>query len=108
MAKVSGPLYSIAARGKIGNAMVFGAWKGIAWVRRQFIPQNPKSTEQVAHRLIFSQAIDGWHGTTADQKTAWQTGIERKGYTMSGFNYYVSEYIKDMVAGDTPSDDCPL
>jgi hypothetical protein len=108
MAKVRGPLYSIDARGVIADAMVFAGWKGIKWVRGQFIPQNPKTTDQVAQRTIFTQAIDGWHGTTAQQKIDWQTAIERKGYTMSGFNFYVSEYIKSMLLGETPSNDPPL
>ena len=108
MAKVRGPLYSISASGQIAQAMVFAHWKGIPWVREQFIPQNPKTAGQVAQRLIFTQGVTRWHGLTDDQKTLWQTGIERKGYTMSGFNYFMSEYIKSMVAGTTPVDDSPL
>jgi len=108
MAKVRGPLYSIAASGQIADAMVFANWKGIPWVREQFTPQNPKTAEQVSQRLIFTQAINGWHDRTTEQKTGWQTGIERKGYTMSGFNYYVSEYIKSMRAGETPAETSPL
>lgn len=108
MAKVRGPLYSLSASGQIGQAMVFAQWKGIPWVREQFIPQNPKTAGQVAQRLIFTQGVDRWHYVSASQKTGWQTGIERKGYTMSGFNYFMSEYIKSMVAGETPSDDSPL
>jgi len=107
MAKVRGPLYSIDARGQIAQAMVFGGWKGIKWVREQFIPQNPNTVLQQAIRLIFIQSIEGWHTTTAQQKIDWQTAIENKGYTMSGFNFYVSEYIKDMRAGETPSNDPP-
>lgn len=108
MAKVRGPLYSIAASGQIAQAMVFASWKGIPWVREQFIPQNPRTAGQVSQRLIFSQAIARWHDLSDNQKTGWQTGIERKGYTMSGFNYFVSEYIKSMLLGNTPSDSSPL
>lgn len=108
MAKVRGPLYSISASGVIADAMVYAQWKGIAWVREQFIPQNPKTALQVAQRLIFTQGVDRWHYISASQKAGWQTGIERKGYTMSGFNYFMSEYIKSMLLGETPSDDSPL
>lgn len=103
MAKVRGPLYSIDARGVIADAMVFGGWKGIKWVRQQFIPQNPKTVDQVAQRLIFSQAITSWHDLTDEEKADWQTAIEAKGYTMSGFNFFVSEYINSMRNGETPS-----
>ena len=107
MAKVRGPLYSIDARGVIADAMVFGGWKGINWVREQFIPQNPKSEDQVAVRLIFTQAVSKWHDFTDEGKADWQTAIEKKGYTMSGFNFFVSEYCKSMRDGETPSDTPP-
>lgn len=108
MAKVRGPLYSISASGQIAQAMVFAHWKGIAWVREQFIPQNPKTAGQVAQRLIFSQGVMKWHDLSDNQMTGWQTGIERKGYTMSGFNYFMSEYIKSMLLGQTPAVSSPL
>jgi hypothetical protein len=108
MAKVRGPLFSIDARGVIADSMVFGGWKGIKWVREQFIPQNPKTDDQKAVRLIFTQSVMKWHDLTDPQKTAWQTAIERKGYTMSGFNYFVSEYCSAMRDGETPSVTPPL
>jgi len=107
MAKVRGPLYSIDARGVIADAMVFGGWKGINWVREQFIPQNPKSEDQIVIRTIFTQAVEKWHDISASGKTDWQTAIEAKGYTMSGFNFFVSEYINSMRAGETPSETPP-
>lgn len=108
MAKVRGPLYSISASGQIAQAMVFASWKGIPWVRQQFIPQNPNTALQQAIRTIFTQGVARWQDLTPTQKTGWQTGIERKGYVMSGFNYFMSEYIKAMRAGQTPPDDSPL
>jgi len=107
MAKLRGPLYSIGARGVIADAMVFASWKGIPWVREQFIPQNPKTSEQTWVRTIFTGAVARWHDLSSSTKTDWQTAIERKGYTMSGFNFFVSEYCKSMVAGETPSDTPP-
>lgn len=46
MAKVSGPLFSIEARGKIGNAVVHFPWKGRYCVRRWLIPSNPRDIDQ--------------------------------------------------------------
>jgi len=108
MAKVRGPLYSIDARGAIADAMVFGGWKGIPWVREQFYPQQPRTADQVAQRTIFTQSVSKWHDLTADQQVDWQRAIDRKGYRMSGFNFFVSEYIKSMLAGETPSITPPL
>jgi hypothetical protein len=46
MAKVSGPLLSIEARGKIAEALVFFPWKGRHIVRQWLKPANPKRTLQ--------------------------------------------------------------
>jgi hypothetical protein len=46
MAKVEGPLFSLEARGKVGNAIVFTPWKGRHVVRQWLKPTNPKSTTQ--------------------------------------------------------------
>ena len=107
MAKVKGPLFSIDARGQIAKAMVFGGWKGIPWVREWFLPQNPNSSEQQWIRGIFINAVDRWHYISAAQKVTWETAVGNKGVTMSGFNFFVSEYINDMKVGETPSDDPP-
>lgn len=108
MAKVKGPLFSIDARGQIANAMVFGGWKGIPWVREQFIPQNPNTSEQQWVRQMFSDGVDAWHYTlTAQQIIDWQTAVDRKGVVMSGFNFFMSEYINSMKVGETPSNDPP-
>lgn len=46
MAKVDGPLFSLEARGKIGDAIVFFPWKGIHSVRRWLKPTNPNDIDQ--------------------------------------------------------------
>lgn len=46
MAKVDGPLFSLEARGKIGDAIVFFPWKGRHVVRQWLKPTNPQSALQ--------------------------------------------------------------
>lgn len=46
MAKVDGPLFSLEARGQIGNGVVFFPWKGRHVVRRWLKPTNPQATLQ--------------------------------------------------------------
>jgi hypothetical protein len=53
MAKVTGPLFSFSASGKIANAMVFFGWKGINVVREWLIPVNKKSAAQGKRRLLL-------------------------------------------------------
>ncbi len=46
MALVEGPLFSLEARGKIGNVMVHFPWKGRAVVRKWLKPTNPRDIDQ--------------------------------------------------------------
>jgi len=52
MAKVTGPLMSMDARGKIGDAIVFSIWKGTNCVRQWLKPANPQSTAQGDQRIV--------------------------------------------------------
>lgn len=52
-AKVTGPLYSVGASGKVADAMVFFNWKGVNVVRQWLKPSNPKSADQGDVRLIL-------------------------------------------------------
>ena len=51
MAKVNGPLFSLDARNKVGDAIVYSIWKGRNYVRSRIVPHNPKSDDQAAARL---------------------------------------------------------
>jgi hypothetical protein len=53
MAKVTGPLFSMTASGKLGNCMVHFPWKGLAVVREWLKPANPKTADQGDIRLIL-------------------------------------------------------
>jgi len=53
MAKVSGPLFSLDARGKLGSALVYIGWKGLKTVRQWLKPANPQSADQGDVRLVL-------------------------------------------------------
>ncbi len=108
MAKLTGPLFSMDARGQIGKALVYGGWKGIAWVREWFKPENPQTALQVKVRAIFTLGVLRWQNIGSPAQVLWETGAERKGKIQSGFNYFMSEYVKAMWAGTTPPDASPL
>lgn len=50
MAKVTMPLMSASASGKIADAIVFFGWKGLSIVRQWLKPANPQSTDQMTAR----------------------------------------------------------
>ncbi len=53
MAKVTGPLMSMSASGKLGEAIVFFTWKGLNVVRQWVSPSNPQTTSQGDRRIII-------------------------------------------------------
>lgn len=53
MAKVTGPLFSMSAAGQVGKAIVFAAWKGVAYVRQYVIPGNPEDPDQGDARIMM-------------------------------------------------------
>lgn len=53
MAKLTGPLFSLDARGKLGSCLVFIGWKGIKTVRQWLKPANPQSAGQGDVRLVL-------------------------------------------------------
>lgn len=56
MAKVTGPLMSLSASGKLASTIVFSIWKGTAYVRQLVIPTNPQSSGQQAARAALGAA----------------------------------------------------
>lgn len=53
MAKLTAPLMSLGARGTIGKAITFSAWKGVDYARQRVIPANPKTAAQSETRNTF-------------------------------------------------------
>jgi hypothetical protein len=53
MAKVTGPLMSISASGKLADSIVFFPWKGINCVRQWLKPANPQSWQQGDRRQFM-------------------------------------------------------
>jgi len=89
MAKVTGPLYSMSASGKIADAMVHFKWKGLAVVRQWLKPANPMSGDQGDVRLILG-------GLGRASKAAKDTSLFREdAKTFAGTdNTWVSKFVQ--------------
>lgn len=100
MAKVKGPLFSLSAGGQVAKTLVYGAWKGVDWVRQYVIPANPQSELQQAQRTIFKAAVTLWHtaGLEAVDVVAFNLYAATLGIAMSGFNAFVRLYTNTKVA----------
>lgn len=71
MAKVTGPLGSIAAAGKLGNAIQFQNWKGRCYVAKRRRPRQPRTESQRAARIMMTFLAQQWHNLTAGQQDTW-------------------------------------
>lgn len=95
MAKLTGPLFSLAASGKLAKSLVYMKWKGIDDVRKYVIPANPRSDDQMTQRGYFEDAVDEWHGAgyTAVDNTAWNLFATTMAKVMSGFNSMIKLFV---------------
>ena len=53
MAKVTGPLFSVSATGKVADSIVFFGWKGVNVVRQWLKPANPMTWNQGNKRVYM-------------------------------------------------------
>lgn len=103
MAKVSGPLFSLEARGKIADALVFFPWKGLHVVRQWLVPSNPEFPDQGDIRLItgaLGRSTSVVHKTSdfaAEIRTYMDTGLT---WPSAIVKYMIDQVINDGTAWD--------
>lgn len=102
MAKVTAPLLSFDARGKIADAMVFSNWRGVPVVRRHVIPGNPRSTAQTLTRDIFANLELRWKQGGALLRSPWDRFAV--GQKFVGRNAYLGKNI-GVLRGDVDLED---
>jgi len=71
VAKTVAPLLSFDAGGQIAKTQVYAKWKGRPYVRRYVVPANPKSTEQMLTRNVFSFLNNLWKYYPGAATAAW-------------------------------------
>lgn len=107
MAKVDGPLMSLEARGKIGNAIVFFPWKGRHAVRRWLKPTNPEKTlmgyvraalKAIGKEIKEIQSISG--SDTVDSKL-YLANEAAKGLTDIWNAFHAQGILKQFSVSDT-------
>jgi len=103
-AKVTGPLFSMGARGTIGDAVTYSIWKGIEYARQWFIPSNPQSVTQVNVRTALTLLVALWQALPQEAKDVWD--VFAQGTRKSGFNQFVgrgmNEYVVQLTTAVTP------
>lgn len=98
MAKLSGPLLSMGARGQIGKALVVSKWKGIPYARQHVIPANPRTTAQVAVRARFAFLREVFKRAPTELIDAFNAYAT--GRPLTGMNKFVGENAR-VLNGET-------
>ena len=92
MAKVTGPLLSVDARGKVADTIVFSYWRGQHYVRRWLKPNNPNTAAQQSQRASMAYAMDLWHNPLlASDRAGWAD--YQSGQPISGVNQFIREVV---------------
>lgn len=104
MAKVTGPLFSISASGKIADSMVHFPWKGRAIVRKWLKPSNPQTANQGNRRVMLGGL--GRAPKYIQDDSAYYTfalGVEPEGQTWISYfvKYIMTTYFPDVAGYNT-------
>lgn len=94
MAKVKGPLFSLAATGEF-RGMEFRTGNGETTVAAPREITAPRRPAQVAQSNRFKIATSAWRELDTAEKDLWKTSAAP--LSISGYNLYVSEYINQNV-----------
>ena len=93
MAKLKGPNFSIDARGKIGTGFYYSRGKSGPRSGKYFVPRNPRTESQQNNRIELQFAVLGWQGLPDIDKESWNQSAKNLGLKMSGYNYFIKEYL---------------
>jgi hypothetical protein len=99
MARVTGPLFSLSASGKLANAIVFSRWRGVLDVRSWVKPKNNQTVNQMTVRNNFSASVDFYHTLSGADMEGMRKVAENKPFT--GYNQYIAWCRDCFEAGDT-------
>lgn len=71
MAKVTGPLFSLDARGRVGDSLVFSKQRGTNYTKKHTIPTNPQTAAQTRQRMVTAFCTKLWSHMTDAEKATW-------------------------------------
>ena len=88
MAKTEGPLLSVAAHGSIAKIVSYQSRKHYYHVHKKATPKNPRSTAQIADRLLFAAAVARWKTLSQEDQNIYNALSSQYG-NIPGFNVYI-------------------
>lgn len=95
MSKITGPLQSEQATGKIGKSVIFRKKKGTPFASKFYYPGSKKSytksASQEAQRQKYLEGTNAWSDLSPEEKAEYIT--RATGLNMSGYNLFMKEYL---------------
>lgn len=92
MAKVTYPLLSKRAGGKLGD-IVFSSWRGIPYARSKGTYHDAKSRKQLPLRRRFKEAVYAWRALSERERDTYN---KRASFlSLSGYNLFIQEYMQN-------------
>ncbi len=76
------------------EGIVFGSWRGINYVRRSWKQPYTNSAAQKVNRGQFAEAVRTYQDLNNDDKKKWQDLARVIDYRGSGYNLFISWYLK--------------
>lgn len=87
MVKLSAPMLSLDASGKLGGAIVFSKWKGRNYARALVTPSNPRAGGQVGMRAMLKFLSQYWTYVAPAHRSSWNDPADAA--VISQFNAFV-------------------
>jgi len=89
--------------GRVGN-VVFYKRMGRQCLRKYVIPRNPDTESQRLNRHTFRDAVLSWKELPLGEKEYYNRRVLREKKVMSGYNLYISEFMKRNTVYDMTTD----
>lgn len=80
-----------------GEGVVFRVVHGVQDSYPYFTPTDPKTPAQLTQRSKFADAVHAWQALTPGEKAYYEEKRKRYKWGMSGYNYFISRYMLDLV-----------
>ncbi len=90
MAKIRGPLFSVAAAGSIGKKLTFRATRRGAVAQRHSAPTGAPTALQAEAHQLFRTAAQRWQALTQEELDHWLTAAMQHG--ISARHLFTREY----------------
>jgi len=83
----------LKVRKQLGKKYIYQIRNGTQVRYDYVVPDNPRTELQQANRWRIRQAVLSWQSLNDDQKQSYRK-LEPFKKPMSGYNYYIQQYIK--------------